>query len=124
MKNIKKVRFGNAPRTELHDALSLTSCEVSFNTLPPDGRSRLVHYHRTNEEVFIITAGSGQLYVDGDTVGIAMGDCFMLEPARHRCMKAGPDGLSYISIQAREGSLESWNGTDAVVPEGEIPSWK
>ena len=34
MKNYQKAQFSSENRSELHDLLSLTGCEISFNALP------------------------------------------------------------------------------------------
>ena len=45
MSNYKKINVGDASRTELHDALGLTGCEVSINEMPADGAVPFVHRH-------------------------------------------------------------------------------
>ena len=124
MKNVTIFHCGNDARTELHDALGLTGCEVSLNTLPAGAEIPFIHFHKENEEAYIVTAGSGQLYADGECCAIAKGDCFKIDPAQRRCLKAGAEGLSYICIQARQGSLKQFTMTDAEIPAGEKPVWK
>ena len=41
----------NADRTELHDLLKLTGCEVSINNMAPNTQVPFFHYHKENEEV-------------------------------------------------------------------------
>ena len=41
--NFKLVSVAQAPRTELHDQLGLTGCEVSINSLPAGAAVPFVH---------------------------------------------------------------------------------
>ena len=103
MANFKKTTVAG-PRTELHDALGLTGCEASYNVLPAGA---------------VVTAGAGELYIDGEITAINAGDAFAIAPEGHRCLKAGPKGLTYICVQAQQGSLEGFTMTDAVICEGD-----
>ncbi|RRD69528.1 MULTISPECIES: cupin domain-containing protein [unclassified Desulfovibrio] len=122
MAQAKLVRF-SSPRTELHDALGLTGCEVSFNEMPAGAEIPFVHCHEQNEEVYIVLDGSGKVWLDGAVTDIAGGDCLLVAPAEHRCLKAGAQGLKYICIQARAGSLAQFTMTDGKIVENEKPQW-
>ena len=50
----------DAIRTELHDELNLTGCEISCNQMPAGAAVPFVHKHKENEEVYIITQGGGE----------------------------------------------------------------
>lgn len=62
MANYQKARFLEEKRTELHDLLGLTSCEVSINTLPEGAAVPFVHAHTENEEIYIILEGQGEFF--------------------------------------------------------------
>ena len=123
MGNIKTVRVADEPRIELHDKLSLTGCEVSVNNLPAHAEVPFVHYHVQNEEVYIILSGSGLVYMDGEYAEITQGDCFKVEPAVHRSLKAGAQGLRYLCIQCKEKSLTQFTLGDGKIAEGEKVNW-
>ena len=53
-------------RTELHDELGLTGCEVSVNDLPAGAAVPFVHAHRQNEELYGILSGAGEIWLDGE----------------------------------------------------------
>ncbi len=110
-------------RVELHDKLGLTGCEMSVNALPAYAETPFIHFHDQNEELYMVLAGSGKVWLDGDVTDIREGDCFKVEPSARRCLKAGPDGLRYICIQAKSGSLAQYTMTDGKVVEGEKPRW-
>lgn len=61
--NFRRISLESAPRTELHDALGLTGCEVSVNALPAGAAVPFVHRHVKNEEVYGILEGRGELYI-------------------------------------------------------------
>lgn len=105
----------NAPRAELHEALALTSCEVSLNNLPADAAIPFLHAHKANEEVYLFIKGSGVFTADGEEVAVKAGDCMRVDPKCMRTIKAGAEGLSYFCIQAQKDSLAAFTMTDAVM---------
>lgn len=123
MAKAQLVNTSKEARKELHDALGLTGCEVSVNAMPPQAETPFIHYHDQNEEVYVILEGAGHVWLDGDVTAIASGDCFRVAPATHRCLKAGAEGLRYICIQAREGSLAQFTMGDGKLVEGQKPTW-
>lgn len=118
MAQLKTANF-TGPRTELHDALGLTGCEASYNVMAGSAAVPFVHAHKQNEELYLVIAGSGEVYVDGEITPVKEGQAFAIPPEGHRCLKAGPNGMTYICIQAKKGSLESYTMTDGVMCEGE-----
>lgn len=122
--NFALLHAGDAARQELHDALGLTGCEVSVNTLPAGAGIPLVHAHTKNEEVYGVLAGSGELWLDGETHPVTKGDWFRISPAGKRALKAGAEGMSYSCIQAKAGSLEGFTATDGVLCEEKAPWMK
>ena len=123
MAKAQLVNAGKEARVELHDKLGLTGCEMSVNVMPAYGETPFIHFHDQNEELYMVLAGSGKVWLDGDVTEIREGDCFKVDPAARRCLKAGPDGLRYICIQAKSGSLVHYTMTDGKVVEGEKPRW-
>lgn len=107
------------PRTELHDALGLTGCEASYNVLPGGSAVPFVHAHQHNEELYLVLKGSGELYLNGEITPLTAGQAFAIPPEGHRCLKAGPEGMTYLCVQTKQGSLEGFTMTDAVMCAGE-----
>lgn len=112
-------------RVELHDMLSLTGAEISYNSLPAGASVPFVHAHKENEEIYIVLDGKGLLFVDGAETEIKKGDCFRIDPKGQRCLKAAADSaLQYLCIQTKAGSLEHFTMTDGVMSEDMAkPSW-
>lgn len=116
MKNYSKWNAKQDPRTELHDVLGLTGAEISVNNLPAGAGVPFVHYHKKNEEIYIILSGKGTAVLDGETVAFAAGDVLKIAPAVKRQFSAAADsGVSYACIQVRENSLEEYTAADAVI---------
>ena len=117
------VNTNNSQRIELHDSLGLTGCEMSVNAMPANAETPFIHYHDQNEELYLVLAGSGKVWLDGEVTSIVAGDCFKIEPHVHRCLKAGPEGLRYICIQSKAHSLSQFTMTDGKIVEDEKPTW-
>ncbi len=102
------------------DAVGATSCEISFGTLPSGAAIPFFHSHKDNEENYIILSGSGKFQVDGDVFDIAEGSVIRVATNCDRnikCTSAQP--MTYICIQAKEGSLGNFTMTDAEITERE-----
>ena len=102
------------------DATGATSCEISFGTLPSGASVPFFHSHRENEENYIILSGAGKFQVDANVFDVAEGS--VIRVATHcdrnlKCTSAEP--MTYICIQAKEGSLEGYTMTDADITERE-----
>lgn len=116
MKNYSKVSVPAEARVELHDQLSLTGAEVSINSLPAGAGVPFVHSHKQNEEIYGILSGKGSMTLDGETVELGAGDWLRVAPEVKRQISASADeGIAYVCIQAKAGSLEGFTMTDAVL---------
>jgi mannose-6-phosphate isomerase-like protein (cupin superfamily) len=83
-------------------------------SLPP-GAATTEHFHPVAEELYLITAGSGRLKVDGEERDIRSGDCAVIPPgARHKLWNTGDDVLRVVCACAPAYSHE-----DTVLTEDE-----
>jgi len=63
----------------------------------PVGGATTEHYHRTSEELYLVTAGEGRLVLDGEERMIAAGDCALIPPgARHKVHNVGAQPLRIV----------------------------
>ncbi len=116
MANYSKVTVKDDARTELHDKLGLTGAEISVNNLPAGASVPFVHFHKNNEEIYIVISGKGRAVIDGETVELEKGDFVKIAPAGKRQFIAADDeGISYICIQVKENSIEGYTADDAVM---------
>ena len=121
MTNFKKEEIGKIAeigknyengKAFLHDALDLTSCEISVSVMPKGVKLPFNHKHKQNEEVYIFLKGEGSMTLNNEVVEIKEGTCVKVLPNTVRTMEAKTD-LEYICVQAKFGSLEQFGLKDA-----------
>ncbi len=65
-------------------------------TIPPGGATT-EHYHRTSEELYLVSAGQGRLLMDGEERLIGEGDCALIPPGtRHKVFNVGAGPLRIV----------------------------
>lgn len=102
------------------DATGATSCEISFGTLPTGEAVPFFHSHKTNEENYIILSGKGLFQVNDEVFEIAEGSVVRVATNCDRNLKCtSSEPMTYICIQAKEGSLGGYTMTDAEITERE-----
>lgn len=102
------------------DATGATSCEISFGTLPAGAAVPFFHSHKANEENYIILSGAGKFQVDDEVFDIAEGSVVRVATDCDRNLKCtSAEPMTYICIQAAEGSLGGYTMTDAAITERE-----
>ena len=116
MNNYTKVSVQNEARTELHDALNLTGAEISVNALPAGASVPFVHAHKQNEEIYAILEGEGIAVIDGEKVALKAGDWLRIAPsAKRQFFASDKQGIKYVCIQVKAGSLEGYTAADAIL---------
>lgn len=102
------------------DATGATSCEISFGTLPTGAAVPFFHSHKADEENYIILSGQGMFQVDDEVFAIAAGSVVRVATNCDRNLKCtSAEPMTYICIQAKEGSLDTYTMTDAEITERE-----
>ena len=113
-KNYALIHASGDARTELHDQLGLTGCEVSVNQLPAGAAVPFVHAHQQNEELYGILSGA--------VITLRAGDWLRVAPAAKRAIRALPtEAMRFICIQTKCGSLEGFTMTDGIPCEEKAP---
>lgn len=117
MTNYKKLEVGKLSeiinhengKVFLHDALELTSCEISLNCVPKGFKLPFNHKHKQNEEVYIVLKGKGILTLDNNKLEVKEGDCVKVPPQISRTLEnSGDSEFQFICVQAKENSLEQF----------------
>lgn len=104
----------------LKETLGLTSCEVSLGTLPKGASVPFFHSHKENEEVYIVLSGAGHFQIDADVFDVAEGSVVRVSTHADRNIKCTSDApMTYICIQAKEGSLNHFTADDCEIKERE-----
>ena len=104
----------------LKDATEATSCEISFGTLPSGASVPFFHSHKENEENYIILTGKGKFQINDEVFDVAEGSVIRVATNCDRnikCTSAEP--MTYICLQAKEGSIGGYTLTDAEINERE-----
>lgn len=100
------------------DATGATSCEISFGTLPKGAAVPFFHSHKENEENYIILSGKGRFQVNDEVFEISEGSVIKVSTNCDRNLKCtSEEPMTYICIQAKEGSLGGYTMTDAEITE-------
>ena len=100
------------------DATGATSCEISFGTLPSGASVPFFHSHKDNEENYIILSGAGKFQVNDEVFDIAEGSVIRVATNCDRNLKCtSSEPMTYICIQAKEGSLGNYTISDAEINE-------
>ena len=121
-KKFTHVTVGNLTASEgkqfVKDATGATSCEISFGTLPTGAEVPFFHSHKENEENYIILSGVGRFQVNDQAFDIAEGSVVRVATNCDRNIKCtSTTPMTYICIQANEGSLGGYTMTDAEITE-------
>lgn len=102
------------------DSTGATSCEISFGTLPSGAAVPFFHSHKENEENYIILSGKGKFQVNDEVFDIAESSVIRVATNCDRNLKCtSAEPMTYICIQAKEGSLGGYTMTDAEITEHE-----
>jgi mannose-6-phosphate isomerase-like protein (cupin superfamily) len=65
-------------------------------SLPPGGATT-EHFHPVAEELYLVTAGTGRLRINGEEREVREGDCVVIPPgARHKLWNTGDDVLRVV----------------------------
>ena len=98
----------------LHDALGLTSCEISINSTPKGFKVPFSHKHKQNEEVYIVLKGNGIITVGENKINVKEGSAVRVAAGVARTIENTGNGeFNFVCIQAKENSLTQFGFGDA-----------
>jgi mannose-6-phosphate isomerase-like protein (cupin superfamily) len=96
-------KHGLAPGLEsrfARGALELAQSGLTHFTLAPEFRTPFGHRHDSQEEVYLVVAGSVRLAVDDDVVELGEWDVARVPPEAMRCLEGGPEGGEVLAFGA------------------------
>jgi mannose-6-phosphate isomerase-like protein (cupin superfamily) len=65
-------------------------------TVPPGGET-IEHFHRTTEEIYLFTHGTGRMSLGGKQRAVGPGDTVVIAPGlRHKLWNSGPEPLRLL----------------------------
>ena len=99
-------KFGLAPDMEARFARGPMDIEgggFSYQKLAPNYRPPAAHRHKSQEEVYVVVAGSGRVKVEDEIRDLRQWDAIRLPPGTARAFEGGPDGLELVAIGFGEG---------------------
>jgi len=75
-------------------------------------RSPIAHHHKSQEEAYVVAAGSGRMLLDEEVIDLRLGDVVRVAPEVIRAFEGGSDGLELICI----GGPRPEEGDGVMVP--------
>ena len=90
-------RDGSEIRELLHpDQHGVRNQSLAEAVIPP-GAATLLHRHKTSEEIYHVTQGTGLMTLGGETFAIAVGDSVAIAPGTpHRIENTGAGALHIL----------------------------
>jgi mannose-6-phosphate isomerase-like protein (cupin superfamily) len=79
-------------------ALDAERSGLSLQRLKPSMRQTFGHKHATQEETYVVIAGSGRVKLDDEILELRALDAIRVAPQTMRCFEAGPDGLEFLAF--------------------------
>lgn len=104
IKNLKEVddsaagRGGDVEARFARKHLDSDHLGVSYFRYAPNFRSQMGHRHQTQEEAYVVVAGSGRIKLDDEIVELQQWDVIRVAPQVARAFEGGPDGLELVAI--------------------------
>jgi uncharacterized cupin superfamily protein len=96
-------KHGIGDQLEAHfarDALGCAGIGISLQRVKPGVRSPMAHRHATDEEVYLVVAGSGRAVVEGEVIELKPWDALRVPASSARSFEADDDGdgLEFVAF--------------------------
>ena len=87
--------FITADGSRIRELAGIPSGNASNQSLAeatvPAGGDTIEHYHRTSEEIYLFTRGSGRMRLGEDEFAVRAGDCVVIAPGVRHKLWAGDE---------------------------------
>jgi uncharacterized cupin superfamily protein len=110
--------FGHGDAMEVHfpgAKLGLGAAALSLQHLKPGQRQPFGHRHRTQEEVYVVVEGGGNVRLDDADLELRRWDAVRVPKEVARAFAAGPEGLTFVAFGAPRA--EDPRGEAEVLPD-------
>jgi mannose-6-phosphate isomerase-like protein (cupin superfamily) len=101
------VKFGLSPDVEARfagRALESETVGLSLQRLAPNTHQPFGHSHREDEEIYVVTAGSGTVTLGEEDHQVRAWDAIRVAPDTTRVFAAGPEGLEFLAFGGNSGT--------------------
>lgn len=71
---------------------------LSLQRVKPGVRAPFAHRHSSDEEVYVVVAGSGRAVVEGELVELRPWSALRVPAGSARSFEAGPEGLEFLAF--------------------------
>ena len=93
--------FTTKDGSEIRELLAHRNSVIANQSLAearlPPGAATAPHYHPRAEEIYYLTAGEGQMQIEGDVRVVTVGDAVAIPPgARHQITNVGDETLRFL----------------------------
>lgn len=113
VRNVDEVPLERQQRAPLYDTRCASLSDgtaagklgASIDVLAPGMRSCPYHFHRAQEEMFVVLEGEGALRVAGEMVPVGAGDVVFIPPGPeypHQFVNTSGAPMKYLSISTQE----------------------
>jgi quercetin dioxygenase-like cupin family protein len=72
----------------------------------PAGHELLEHTNAERDVLLIVLEGDGVAIVDGHEHALMAGSALLIEKGKSRSLRAGDDGVRYLSVHIRRGAVQ------------------
>ena len=80
------------------DALGCERIGLSLQRIKPGVRAPFAHRHATDEEVYVVVAGSGRAVIEGEVVELRPWSALRVPASSARSFEAGDEGLEFLAF--------------------------
>lgn len=97
--NFMDIEPDGSPENELRFSRKLLDSRdlgLTLRRFAPNYRSDRTHLHKVQEEVYVVTAGSGRALLDDKVEELKKWDVLRVAPETLRTFEAGPEGLELV----------------------------
>lgn len=96
--DVKDFEGRRTPVTQALGALAIRANQ--FDSQPNEASHEHDELSSSQEELYVVLRGAGDLLIDGETVALEPGRYVLVGPSARRQVVAGLEGLSYLVIGA------------------------